>query len=88
MPGMETLGDRIKKYREIRGFSQERLGRLLGVSREAVSQWESNDTEPRPKRVRQIATALGVPYPVLLLGDEAELTSNVRPLPPRPSRPR
>lgn len=83
---METLGDRIKKYRELRGFSQELLGRLLGVTREAVSQWESNDTEPRPRRVRQIATALGITYPVLLLGDEMELQSNIHPLPPRPPR--
>lgn len=86
MRGMETLGDRIKKYRELRGFSQELLGRLLGVSREAVSQWESNTTDPRPRRVRQIATALGITYPVLLLGDEMELQSNIHPLPPRPPR--
>lgn len=81
---METIGERIKKYRDILGISQERLGRMLGVSREAVSQWENNETEPRPKRVRQIATALSIPYPVLLLGDEAAPAANIHPLPRRP----
>lgn len=36
-----TLGTRIAALRRERGLSQEALGELVGVSRQAVSKWES-----------------------------------------------
>ena len=36
-----TLGQRISEYRKKLGISQEELGARLGVSRQAVSKWES-----------------------------------------------
>lgn len=44
-PPMQTMGDRIKLLREARGLSQERLADLVGVTKGAVSQWESGGTE-------------------------------------------
>lgn len=35
------LADRIAQLRKQFGFSQEELGEKLGVSRQAVSKWES-----------------------------------------------
>lgn len=43
--GMETMGSRIKTLRVARGYSQQRLAELLGVTAGAVSQWESDSTE-------------------------------------------
>ena len=37
------LGEKIKQLRKERGYSQEKLAELLGVSRQAVTKWE-NDT--------------------------------------------
>lgn len=42
---MEPLSDRIKHLREKAGHSQAGLAKLVGVSRPAVSKWESGDTE-------------------------------------------
>lgn len=36
-----TMGQRIAECRKKRGFSQEALGEKTGVSRQAISKWES-----------------------------------------------
>ena len=36
-----SLGERISQARKRAGLSQEQLGEQLGVSRQAVSKWES-----------------------------------------------
>ena len=40
------LGDRIASLRKEKKLSQEALGELVGVSRQAVSKWESNKALP------------------------------------------
>lgn len=56
-----TRGEIIRKARTQKRISQERLGELTGVSRSAVSQWESNTTEPdSAERLEIIAEVLGV----------------------------
>ena len=40
------VADAIKALREARGLTQEQLGELLGVTRQAVSKWESGQTTP------------------------------------------
>lgn len=39
---METMGNRISKYRKARGMTQEELAGKLGVSSQAVSKWETD----------------------------------------------
>ena len=39
---MDTLGTRIAELRKKEGLSQEELGEVLGVSRQAISKWESD----------------------------------------------
>ena len=41
-----TLGERITLARKKAGLSQEQLGDQLGVSRQAVSKWESSQANP------------------------------------------
>ena len=36
-----TLGEQIQALRKSKGLSQEGLGEALGVSRQAVSKWET-----------------------------------------------
>lgn len=42
---VETMGQRIRALREAHGMSQERLGKLCGVTRGSISQWEIGLTE-------------------------------------------
>lgn len=46
-----TLGEKIQKHRKEKSMSQEELAALLGVSRQAVSKWELNDTIPDTENV-------------------------------------
>jgi len=41
---METMGDRIRGLRESRKLTQDDLGKIVGVSYAAISQWESGAT--------------------------------------------
>lgn len=42
---METMGQRIRMLREARGWTQEYLAGLTGVTLSAVSQWELDSTK-------------------------------------------
>lgn len=62
-----TVGDRIKFYRELRGISQEQLGDLIGVSKQAIYKYEKNIVSNLPlDRLEQMATALGTTGAVLM----------------------
>ena len=41
-----TMGKKIKKAREEKGFSQEYIAERLGVSRQAVYKWENDVSQP------------------------------------------
>ncbi len=42
--GLHEMGKRLAELRKRGGFSQEQLGRLVGVSRQTVSKWELGDS--------------------------------------------
>ena len=46
-------------WRKKRGVSKSELARRLGISPQAVSQWDSGVTSPR-RRIQEIAEALGL----------------------------
>lgn len=50
-----TLGDRIAQYRKNLGISQEELGARLGVSRQAVSKWETGAAAPDMNNLMALA---------------------------------
>ena len=66
-----SLGERIALARKKAGLSQEQLGDKLGVSRQAVSKWESDQTNPDVAYVAQMCRLLGVSSDWLLLGEES-----------------
>ena len=49
-----NLADNLKKIRKDNNLSQEQLAEKLGVSRQAVSKWESNLSYPEMDKVIQI----------------------------------
>lgn len=68
--GSMTLGDRIAQARKQAGLSQEQLGEKLGVSRQAISKWESGQTNPDVAYVTELCRLLGISSDWLLLGIE------------------
>lgn len=65
-----SLGERITLARKQAGLSQEQLGEKLGVSRQAVSKWESGQTNPDVTYVARMCRLLEVSSDWLLLGEE------------------
>lgn len=53
------IGEQIKKFRNQKGITQEELGRLVGVTAQAVSKWERGGV-PDAELIPDIANALGV----------------------------
>ncbi len=49
------FGDKLVALRKKSGMSQEALAEKLGVSRQSVSKWESNNTYPETDKIVQIA---------------------------------
>ena len=60
---------KIKYAREQLGLTQAEFGKLVGVSKQAVCDWEKGRRTPRPANLKTIAknTGLSIDY---LLGDE------------------
>lgn len=63
------LKNRLKAARNSRGWTQKRLGEAIGVSPQAVSQWERGETEPEADRIREVARATRSDFYWLLDGD-------------------
>jgi transcriptional regulator with XRE-family HTH domain len=61
-----SFPDKLKQLRKDAGLSQAKLGKRLGVTRNAVSQWEAGATEPSTKHLRKLAAALGAPLDQLV----------------------
>lgn len=54
-------GERLRQIRTERGWSQERLGEVIGVSRSAISKIEKGTVpDPKLEQVAKMAEALGV----------------------------
>ena len=66
-----NLADKIIEERKKNGWSQEELASKLGVSRQAVSKWESAGAIPDLKRILQMSELFGVTTDYLLK-DEIE----------------
>lgn len=66
----QTLGERIRAARQAAGLSQEKLAERLGLTRQAVTKWESGQSAPSTENLLRLAEVLGVPV-TALLGEEA-----------------
>lgn len=66
-----TFGEKLQTLRKAQGWSQEELAARIGVSRQALSRWESGASVPDTENVVALSRLLGVSTDYLLL-DEAE----------------
>lgn len=63
---MHLFGDRLKELRINQNLSQEKLGKLLGVRRSSVSNWETNKATPTFNILTKIADYFNVSTDYLL----------------------
>lgn len=49
-----TLGEKLAKLRKEQNYTQEQLAQLLGVSRQAVSRWESDLAYPETEKLLRL----------------------------------
>lgn len=68
-----TIGVKIQTLRKQKGMSQEQLAEALGVSRQAVSKWEAEQSVPDIDKIIAICDFFGVTTDYILRG--VELTS-------------
>ena len=65
-----TLGKRIAMLRREKGMKQDELAEILGVSPQAVSKWENDQTCPDISLLPKLANLLGVTVDALLSGQQ------------------
>ena len=73
-----TLGERIAQLRKKHGWSQEDLGSRIGVSRQAVSRWESDQAVPETEKIIELSRLFEVSAGSLL-GTE-DIVKNTEPV--------
>lgn len=67
-----TLGEKLKSYRTNKKISQEKVAELVGVSRQAVTKWENDQTVPTSNNLITLASIYGVSVDELVTGKQTE----------------
>ena len=65
-----NVADRIQNLRKIKGISQEQLAEAIGVSRQAVSKWESEQSTPDLEKIVLMSNFFDATTDYLLKGIE------------------
>ena len=66
------MKERLIRLRQEQGLSQSGLAEALGVSRQAVSRWETGAAMPSAENLLCLSRLYGVPMDELIRGEEAE----------------
>ena len=59
----------LKFLREKEGLSQNKLAEKVGVNQTTIARWETEEIKPSIDNVEQIANALNIGLPELLISD-------------------
>lgn len=66
MDVVELLGANVRRYRKLKGMTQEQLGLEAGMERSYVSDLERGTRNPSVRALGRLAEALGIePYALL-----------------------
>ncbi len=63
------IGSRIREERLKRGLTQEELGKLIGVSKVAISHYERGEEQPKVERLSKLVEILNL-TPNYILGQD------------------
>ena len=73
-PGITTnmnIAERLQELRKKAGYSQEQVAEMLGISRQAISKWESGQGNPEIDNVIKLTEIYHVSADYILLGQES-----------------
>lgn len=70
------IGQRIQTLRKTKGISQEQLADIMNVSRQAVSKWESAQSQPDLENIIALSHYFAVSTDYLLKGEEPQPAEN------------
>ncbi len=73
-----TIGVKIQNLRKQKGLSQEQLAEAVGVSRQAVSKWEAEQSVPDIDKIILICDYFGVTTDYILRNEEMSCTETVQ----------
>ena len=73
------LYEKITLYRKKNGLSQEELAEKIGVSRQAVSKWETGDALPEITKLKALADTFNVTVDFLLDDEKEEFSQQIDP---------
>ncbi|MCL1965471.1 MAG: helix-turn-helix domain-containing protein [Firmicutes bacterium] len=73
-----NIADRIQNLRKAKGISQEELADKVGVSRQAVSKWESEQSVPDIDKIIVMSDYFDVTTDYLLKGIETEKQADAK----------
>ncbi len=71
------IGNKIKKYREHIGLSQEQLADSIYVSRQTVSNWENNKSYPDINSLKLLSNIFDVSLDEFVKGDIEEMKKRI-----------
>lgn len=72
---MKEFGDYLKKFRLLKGMSQEELAGRINTKKQVISKYETNQRVPKVTVANQLAKELDVPL-AWLMGDEKPAAEN------------
>jgi transcriptional regulator with XRE-family HTH domain len=55
-----SIGENIKRLREVYNLSQKDIAEIAGVTNKAVSSWETEDKKPKIETIEKIAYRFGL----------------------------
>ncbi len=73
-----TLGERIKKYRQKVGLSQEQLAEKINVSRQAITKWENDSGIPDIDNLISLSKVMGISLDELVMGEKGNDNSDIK----------
>ena len=68
--GRQTVGERVRRFRESSGLTQQALARAANIGRVTLVRLEKGEQSPRFKTLKAVADALGMDAPDLLVEPE------------------
>lgn len=65
-----SIAERLQELRKQSGYSQEQVAEMLGLSRQAISKWESGQGKPEIDNIVKLTEIYNVSADYILLGTE------------------
>lgn len=73
-----TLGERIKRYRQAVGLSQEQLAEKINVSRQAITKWETDSGIPDIDNLISLSKVMRISLDELVMGEKENDISDIK----------